>query len=62
MSKLTTPLQHCAHFQESELLSTYEKQYMLNRILPPPDTTCEVDQPDTFFTVTEQGNATTTAL
>ncbi|KAF9693331.1 hypothetical protein EKO04_008759 [Ascochyta lentis] len=49
---------HCAHFQKSECLSTYEKQYMLDGTLPPPDTTCEVDQPNPFLAVAEQSKST----
>lgn len=55
-SKLIAILQHCAHFQKSKCLTKYEKQYMLDGTLPPPDTTCELDQPNAFLLNAEKAN------
>ncbi|KAF1361492.1 hypothetical protein EJ07DRAFT_164529 [Lizonia empirigonia] len=49
---------HCAHFQKSACLSKFEKQYMLDGTLPPPGTSCEVDEPNPFIIVAEQSNST----
>ncbi|KAG9198044.1 hypothetical protein G6514_000619 [Epicoccum nigrum] len=44
---------HTAHFQASECVTKYEKQYMLDGTLPPPNTLCEVDQPNYFILAAE---------
>ena len=57
-SKLTIYIKHTAHVQASECISKYEKQYMLDGTLPPPETLCEVDQPNYFILATEQAAVT----
>ena len=56
--KPTICTQHTAYVQASECITKYEKQYMLDGTLPPPDTLCEVDQPNYFILAAEQAAAT----
>jgi hypothetical protein len=56
-------LQHAAHPQRSACISKFEKQYMLDGTLPPPDAKCEADIPNPFLNpLASLGNSTQTLI
>lgn len=52
-------LQHCAHFQKTECVTKYEKQYMIDGTLPPANAECDVDEPNPWILLAKQLNVTT---
>ncbi|CAN9381917.1 unnamed protein product [Alternaria alternata] len=55
-------LQHTAHFQNVTCVSEYEMQYMLDASLPPPNTVCEVNEPNPWKQLGDILNATQSSL
>ncbi|KAH7371190.1 TAP-like protein-domain-containing protein [Pyrenochaeta sp. MPI-SDFR-AT-0127] len=49
---------HCAHFQQSECISYYEKQYMRDGTLPPENTVCEIAEPNPWIALAKLENLT----
>ncbi|CAN9434688.1 unnamed protein product [Alternaria alternata] len=53
---------HTAHFQNVTCVSEYEMQYMLDASLPPPNTVCEVNEPNPWKQLGDILNATQSSL